>query len=628
MKWMNKIISILLMVVMIGTSLPAAAVYAAAGDAPEIKVGTITGSAGEDVVVDVLIDNNTGIAGATLKVSYDTKLTLQKVERGDALQGLTFTSPAKLSNPCKFLWDSESGMETDNGTLMKLYFHIAEDVAEGDSLNVSVSYDDGDVFDENLDDVYPITSDGTVQIGKGTGFETESGEGESEPDSSETEAPVKKPAFAVESVTAKPGETVQVDVMVRNNPGIAGATLQVKYDPKLTLAKVTGGEALDVLTFTKPAKFTSPCKFLWDSESGHADRDGVAMTLEFIVSEDVKANDVLPVEISYTEGDIFDENLEDLTLEMISGDVTIEEEELNKEAKIYGASLRLSGDIGINFYYEMTDDLYNDPTAKVMITVGNKEPEAIDVQEAIRDEKSVPGKVIYKYTGYVSAKAMKEPVKVQLVADGYKTDVKTYSVRQYADSILARSTSKDSLKYLVRVMLYYGSSAQKYLKYNVKALSDEGIELSDVLAEANALTADQLSNYATVMTEMPDGITVYGANLSLKSETVLRYHFVIQEGHDVSEYIFAVDGSPVEPVLLNGRYCVEIENIRAQDVDEMFTVSVTDRNGNTGSVKYGALTYTRSILTGGNSKYSQELIDTVRGLYVYYRAAERYLGNK
>ena len=75
-------------------------------------------------------------------------------------------------------------------------------------------------------------------------------------------------------------------------------------------------------------------------------------------------------------------------------------------------------------------------------------------------------------------------------------------------------------------------------------------------------------------------------------------------------------------------YCIEIKNIRAQDIDEMFTVTVIDENGNSGTVTYGALTYVRNIINVGTSKYSQELIDTVRSLYLYNQATQSYVESK
>ncbi len=298
-------------------------------------------------------------------------------------------------------------------------------------------------------------------------------------------------------------------------------------------------------------------------------------------------------------------------------------------ASLYGASLRLTGDIGVNFYYEFTDEMLGDPGAAVQVTVGEGAAQTFSLSDAAIDTTSVSGKTLYKFTCYVAAKQMKDQIVVQALGTDYAEEPHTYSIRKYADNILAKETSSAELKYLVRVMMLYGANAQAYLNYNTANPADAGLDNADVTDAAEALTPEDLSAYQSSKTEMPEGITLYGANLSLKSETVLRFHFELQEGHDISEYTFQVNGAGgYTPVLKNGRYCIEINNVRAQDLDVLYTVTVSDGSGNSGSVTYGAMTYVRNILKAGTDKYSQALIDTCRSLCLYNRAAEAYLAVK
>ena len=129
----------------------------------------------------------------------------------------------------------------------------------------------------------------------------------------------------VQSQSGNAGDNVDINISVKNNPGIAGATLQIEYDPKLTLQSVDNGEALSGLTFTKPAQFDNPSRFLWDSETGMSQKDGVILALHFLVSDKVTAGDKLPVHVSYMNGDIYNENLEDVNLRLEDGVITIDE---------------------------------------------------------------------------------------------------------------------------------------------------------------------------------------------------------------------------------------------------------------------------------------------------------------
>lgn len=166
MKRIKKISAVILISVFMSLFVPSEAVSASDGLKPVIQVQDQIGKAGETVEMDIVVTGNTGIAGATLQVEYDAKLTLQQVKNGDALSQLTFTQPAKLESPSKFLWDSEQGMSKQDGTMLILQFLISENVTEGEELPVHISYVAGDIFDENLEDVNLQLLDGTIRVQK------------------------------------------------------------------------------------------------------------------------------------------------------------------------------------------------------------------------------------------------------------------------------------------------------------------------------------------------------------------------------------------------------------------------------------------------------------------------------
>ena len=127
----------------------------------------------------------------------------------------------------------------------------------------------------------------------------------------------------VESTNATAGATVEVDLLLSNNPGIAGARLTVSYHEQLELIDAVCGEALSALDYTRPGNFRSPCTFNWDSESGSVAQDGVLLTLTFRVSREAVTNTPLNVDVSYRYGDIYNAELEDLTCNMVGGHVTV-----------------------------------------------------------------------------------------------------------------------------------------------------------------------------------------------------------------------------------------------------------------------------------------------------------------
>lgn len=129
--------------------------------------------------------------------------------------------------------------------------------------------------------------------------------------------------IVVESKAAKAGTTVDVDLLVVNNPGMAGAKITISYDEKLTLIDATSGETFEALDYTRPGVYTSPCNFNWDSENAEVTEDGILLTLTFQVSEDAVVNENLNIELSYRFGDIYNSDLDSLPFDMVSGCVSV-----------------------------------------------------------------------------------------------------------------------------------------------------------------------------------------------------------------------------------------------------------------------------------------------------------------
>lgn len=129
----------------------------------------------------------------------------------------------------------------------------------------------------------------------------------------------------VESVNAVPGSNVEVNINVKNNPGILAANFTVTYDKGLTLINSKSGDAFSALSMTKPENYNSPCKFGWDAlEIADEDiKDGTILTLTFSVDKGVSANSKLNVKLSYQNGNIIDSDLNDIPVTINNGSVTI-----------------------------------------------------------------------------------------------------------------------------------------------------------------------------------------------------------------------------------------------------------------------------------------------------------------
>lgn len=130
-------------------------------DNSSLNVDCVIAEAGESIDVPIRISNNTGICGATISISYDEKLVLTGIESGNAFSSMTLTKPGKLSaNPVKLVWDSMDADYT-NGIIAVLTFTAPKETG---LYNISVSYEDGDVVDGDLNPVELNIVNGIVEV--------------------------------------------------------------------------------------------------------------------------------------------------------------------------------------------------------------------------------------------------------------------------------------------------------------------------------------------------------------------------------------------------------------------------------------------------------------------------------
>lgn len=287
------------------------------------------------------------------------------------------------------------------------------------------------------------------------------------------------------------------------------------------------------------------------------------------------------------------------------------------EAIVGGYTLSLDGDIGVNYYLSLSDEIMNDPDAYVQFTFEDGTSEFVPVSEGV--EKTVDGKTYYMFFCDVAAKEINDEVKAQVVnGDGISSKTYSYSVKKYAEQILANeaSYSKELIE-LVKAMLNYGSYAQQLFAYKTADLANNGLDIS-----MDAVSIGEEFEYE--LTGEVDGIDYYGASLVLKSETSIRYYFKLTGDKDISNYTFVSNGEVLDAVEANGIYYVTIADIAAKDLGDMYSIEVYDNvdDNKAMSVKFGAMTYAQQVLA--SDEQSEELKNVVCALYLYWKAAEAY----
>lgn len=267
--------------------------------------------------------------------------------------------------------------------------------------------------------------------------------------------------------------------------------------------------------------------------------------------------------------------------------------------RLSGVSLSLSGNIGVNFFMELSNGTVNDENAYMQFTLPNGDKTQVKVSDAeIKQENE---NMYYVFSCEVSAKEMDSKITAQIITSDNKGKVYEYSVKEYADSVSENPDGFDdkTLK-LVNAMASYGDYAKAYF----------GGESLAATEEMNAVTADIFAGYEKQeQGKLPDGITYYGSSLILESNTTLRHYFKIVEGMDVSTLNFSGQ---------KGKYhYIDIPNIAAGN---LFDTPKTTVDGYT--IEYSPMTYVLSVLN--NDSADEVLKNTVKALYLYAKAANDY----
>lgn len=153
----------------------------------------------------------------------------------------------------------------------------------------------------------------------------------------------KQPTIQVENISAAAGETAEVKISIKNNPGILGAKLTLSFAEGLKLISAESGEAFSALTMTKPGELVSPCNFMWDGqELEESDiKDGTILTLKFLVEEAVPRGTKLAVSFSNEGKSVVDGALKPIPLQINNGNVAVRISVRNNPG-ILGLKIRLS----------------------------------------------------------------------------------------------------------------------------------------------------------------------------------------------------------------------------------------------------------------------------------------------
>ena len=342
----------------------------------QIIAGSVSAPKGSVVDIPVTIENNPGISGATLAVSYDkSALTLTSITKGTVFENGSYT--AYPENGVVQWYHTEN--VTGDGVLFTFQFTVDGNAQNG-NYNIAVGLRDGipanlSNADSNIvnaqfiSGVLEITSgirgdatgDGVVAINDVVKVARAVGGSLTLTESEKTLADVtgdgviaindvvklaryvagsiatlqsaeaaslsggESAVIEVATVSGKPGESVRVPVSITSNPGIAGLQLDVRFDNGLTLKNVVQGDILSGENFTPDV---SAGRIQWYYEQANVTNTGVLFTLEFEIGAEAQNGDAYAVTVNVKDGiaaNLSDYDFNPVNAEFKSGKIQIDE---------------------------------------------------------------------------------------------------------------------------------------------------------------------------------------------------------------------------------------------------------------------------------------------------------------
>lgn len=368
-------------------------------DGLAVTAKKVTAKAGSEVDIPISISKNPGIAGFKFKISYDKSVLIPiSITKGSAFGNGTLNSNinqggdlSKLDEVTAY-WSNPSNVSAD-GEMFTVKFKVSDNATDG-TYPITLTYEDGDITNQTFDNINPKITNGAVtltKVKKGDIYEdgvvntkdgvllsqylakwninftenqmtaadvyedgvvnTKDGvklsqvlaKWDNVTLSSEISASADGIAVSIPNIDTNAGEYIDVPVTLSKNSGIAGFNFNINYDTSaLTPVSITAGDILSDGTFTSNLLQDSDLSHLeyvtayWNNPSNITD-NGTLFTIRFKVNEN--ANGTLPITVTYNDGDICNQEFENVNADITNGAINVSASVTGKYYEIASAKI-------------------------------------------------------------------------------------------------------------------------------------------------------------------------------------------------------------------------------------------------------------------------------------------------
>ncbi len=291
-------------------------------------------------------------------------------------------------------------------------------------------------------------------------------------------------------------------------------------------------------------------------------------------------------------------------------------------------SVLLSGEIGVNFYMDLSGLSETQKAASYMVfTVNGREQS--DAFDAGHTNPSTG--TYYGFTCLVSSIEMADTITAVFHYCGDRTVSQSYSVKDYVDYVNQNPNQySESERTLVAALGNYGARVQPFLAAgNGWTLGTDHVSMTSSTnysereySEINSATAASAFFKDTGSSQ----VTKVSFSMDLQSKTSLYVFFKVNASYR-GAVSATLDGAAVSPVRqLDGRYRVTVPSIAAHELGTTHTIVFSA--GGDCTVTVSALSYVNAVLNSSSVTFNNNAngaYDAMASLYRYYAAADSYL---
>ena len=268
----------------------------------------------------------------------------------------------------------------------------------------------------------------------------------------------------------------------------------------------------------------------------------------------------------------------------------------NDYDRLDSVSLSLNGKIGVNTYVHFLEETVAEGDATVTFQIDGGTTQEYNLSEGVLASDGC-----YKYTVWLDAKDIDANVKVLLTVDGVLVEEKQMSMRTYLEQAkILYGADTETYDMLCATETYMDAASAYFAGETVDTIDGLTGEIADYAHSSSGT--------------LPTGVSNVQASLFLQEGTTLRITF---QAESLSGVVCTVDGKSVAiRSLANDTYCLEIENISANQLGTVYAVKI----GNY-TLNFSALSYANIVL---NKSGDANLINLLKALYLYNQAAVAY----